>query len=347
MTTSLSIITAFLLFGIAILLFIISKFLHNKAGNYEARPTLANTSSSLPTPKPLPQLTFWERWKKNHPNEANVIASNLDRSIEKETENDVKEIIDAFTCMAQANALDDWTQIKPLMLGKLTEMVDNLGEAQSFELLDSLVQQESEHTKAKPINTGTHIARAWLRQSIEDARMSNKPLSYDVKNSNCCTFMTTSKDKDKAYSDSEKKEIVDLFIEDYTSQIMTAIGDYIHIPLFANGYDSPVAREIMNIMYSYLRNDEFIDKAKEEGIWLKIMFAIVDETNNITEKYCNADVQECIEYFNFPKKPVVTSRRCPGCGSRRVFCEDIGQYECMECGCQWYAPHDRNTYSRI
>ena len=338
--------TAFLLLVIAVLLFIISKILHNRADNYESRPISSNISSPNPTPKPLPQLTFWERWKKNHPNEAKVIASNLNRDIEKETDKDVKEIIDAFTRMAQANALNDWAQIKPLMLEKFTEMVDNLGEEQSFTLLDSLVQQESEHTKAKSINTGTHIARAWLRESIEEAKKLNKPFSNAVKNSDLCTFMTTPKNKDKSYSDSEKKEIVDVFIREYTSQIMTAIGDNIHVPLFTNGYDSPVAREIMNIMYSYLRNDEFIDKAKEEGVWLKMMFAIIEETNKITEKYCDVDIQECIEYFNFPDKPVVTSRRRTACGSRNVYCEDMGLYECMDCGCQWHAPHGRNTYSR-
>ncbi len=158
--------------------------------------------------------------------------------------------------------------------------------------------------------------------------------------------MTTKREKDKVYSDTEKKEILDVFIKEYTSQIMNAIGDNVHISLFAHGYDSPVAREIMNIMYSYLRNDKFIDKAKEDGVWTKIMFAIIEETNKITDKYCDADIQECIEYFNFPEKQVVTSRRCTACGSRNVYCEDIGQYECMDCGCQWHATHGRNTYSR-
>ena len=149
----------------------------------------------------------------------------------------------------------------------------------------------------------------------------------------------------KAYD--QKNEIIETFKSEYISQIMGTIGENIHIPLFANGYDSPIAREIMIIMYSYLRNKEFIEKAKKEGVWNKLMFVIIEETNKITDKYCDADVQECIEYFNFPEKPVVTSRRCPTCGSRRVFCEDCGEYECMDCGCQWRASHGRNTYSSI
>ena len=159
--------------------------------------------------------------------------------------------------------------------------------------------------------------------------------------------MASTRNPDTILSDAEKNEIIGTFIEEYISQIMGTIGENVHIPLFANGYDSPIAREIMNIMYSYLRNNEFIEKAKKEGVWNKLMFTIIEETNKITDKYCDADVQECIEYFNFPDKPVVTSRRCTACGSRRVFCEDIGEYECMDCGCQWHAPHGRNTYSRI
>ncbi len=338
--------TAFLLIVIAVLLFVISKFLHNKADSYESSSYTNIVSSTASPPKTLPKLSYWESWKKNHPNEANVIETSLYKNIGEEEDQDAKEIIDALNRMARANDLNDWTQIKPLMLEKFTEMVDALGEEQAFKLLDSLVQQEAEHTKAKIKNTGTHIARGWLRQSIDDAKKSNQQFSKFMKCCNTCTFMTTKREKDKVYSDTEKKEILDVFIKEYTSQIMNAIGDNVHISLFANGYDSPVAREIMNIMYSYLRNDEFIDKAKQDGVWTKIMFAIIEETNKITDKYCDADIQECIEYFNFPEKPVVTSRRCTACGSRNVYCEDIGLYECMDCGCQWHAPHGRNTYSR-
>ena len=191
------------------------------------------------------------------------------------------------------------------------------------------------------------IVLSWLTQSIEEADSKKMQFSKAIRDSNKCSFMASAKNPDTILSDAEKDKIVETFRTEYISQIMNSIGGNVHIPLFANGYDSPIAREIMNIMYSYLRNNEFIEKAKKKGVWSKLMFTIIDETNQITDKYCDADVQECIEYFNFPDKKVVTSRRCPACGSRRVFCEEIGQYECMECGCQWHAPHGRNTYSRI
>ena len=126
---------------------------------------------------------------------------------------------------------------------------------------------------------------------------------------------------------------------------MSTLGNNINIPLFANGYDSPIAREIMNIMYSYLKNNEFIEKARSTGILQNMIETIIEETNKITDKYCNADVQECIEYYLYPEKPVITSKRCPSCGSREVSCEDY--CKCFECGNQWYAKPDRNIYIKI
>ncbi len=343
---------AFSLIVIAGLLFVLSRSLHRKADSYDSAVShnftppskSAQTSSS---PKTNPRISYWEAWKKNHPSEAAVIEANLDRNMSDATDKDAKEIIDAFNRMAYANCLTDWNQIRPLMLNKLVEMVDALGKEQSFALLDNAIQQETEHTHAQTKNTGTFIALSWLKQSNEEADRKKMPFSKAIKNSNNCSFMASAKNPDTILSDAEKDEIVETFKREYISQIMETIGDNIHIPLFANGYDSPIAREIMNVMYSYLRNDVFIEKAKKEGVWNKLMFTIIEETNKITDKYCDADIQECIEYFNFPNKEVVTSRRCPACGSRRVFCEEIGQYECMECGCQWHAPHGRNTYSRI
>lgn len=344
--------TALLLIIIAVLLFIISRSLHRKADSYDSavghnfNPVSKPTQNRI-TPKITPQISYWDAWKKDHPSEASVVEVDLERNMSEVTDKDAKEIIDAFKRMAHANNLVDWTQIKPLMLDKLTEMVDTLGKEQSFALLDKAIQQEAEHTHSQTKNTGTFIALSWLKQSIEVANSKKQPFSKAIKDSNKCSFMASIKNSDTILSDEEKNEIIETFKSEYISQIMGTIGENIHIPLFANGYDSPIAREIMIIMYSYLRNNEFIEKAKKEGIWNKLMIVIIEETNKITDKYCDADVQECIEYFNFPEKPVVTSRRCPTCGSRRVFCEDFGEYECMDCGCQWHASHGRNTYSSI
>ena len=79
----------------------------------------------------------------------------------------------------------------------------------------------------------------------------------------------------KAY----KNYIANQFKDEYIAQIMNKIGDNVQVPLFCNGYDSPIAREIMHIMYSYLRDEQFVQKAKQEGLWNKLMFLIIEETN--------------------------------------------------------------------
>lgn len=342
--------TAFLLIVIAVILFFIAKSLHNKADEIEGK----NQSYSHSTPQnitvqtpPVQKLSYWEKWKKDNPQKAKVIESCVDKKLSDCTDRDAKEIVDAFTRMAHANNISDWNEIKPFMLYKLTKMVDDLGETQAFSILENAIQEEIAHTQALRNNTGTYIAFSWLKQAMDNAKKEGKPFSNASKRAEKCSYLSSLSESPKDYSDEEKNQIVEQFRKEYISHLMSAIGDNINIPFFCEGYDSPVAREIMLVMYSYLRNDSLISKAKQEGLWKKFFFLIVKETNKITDKYCDADVQECIEYFNFPDKPVKTSRRCPTCHSRNVFCEDIGQYECMDCGATWFAMHGRDTYSEL
>ena len=344
--------TAILLIIIAIILFFIAKALYKQADNIDKGSYSATTSYSHDTAKsqitqepPKPIVSYWETWKKDFPARASIIEETLCSDISTLSDSDAKEIINSYSRMANANNISDWSLIKPTMLNKLTEMVDALGETTAFSILDKAIQEEVGHTHAKERNTGTFIAREWLKKTIQSAKEKNITFSSASVKVPTCSYLTTPKVVGHAYTDEEKQKIADKFKDEYVAQIMGKIGDNVHIPLFCNGYDSPIAREIMHIMYSYLRNEGFIKKAKQEGLWNKLMFLIIEETNKITDKICDCDVQECIEFYNFPNKPVVTSRRCPSCGSRKVWCEEIGDYECGECGCTWHAQHGRNTYT--
>ena len=88
------------------------------------------------------------------------------------------------------------------------------------------------------------------------------------------------------------------------------------------------------------------EKAEELGYGKRYIFIVTEETEKVVKKYCNAALQECIEYYNFPNKEVVTSFRCPNCGSWKVWNEDFG-FECGECGCTWHAPLGYNLYLDI
>ena len=116
------------------------------------------------------------------------------------------------------------------------------------------------------------------------------------------------------------------------------------IPLFCEVYDSPRAHEIIHLMYQHLRNGELKAEAERQGLWNKYMQIIVNETEKVTERYCHASLQECIEYYNFPDKKVVTRDRCPNCGSRRVTDDFDFGLECMDCGSTWNAPLGKRLY---
>lgn len=343
--------TTFLLIAIAIILIFIANVLYKQADNQSNKGHLSTkiresnpANSSGVVQSTTPKISYWNSWKKDFPSRASIIEETFYDDISKLSDTDARQVVAAYTRMANANELSDWSMIKPKMLNKLTEMVDALGEQSALNILDKAITEEVEHTHAKEANTGTFIARVWLREAIQSAKNQQQPFSSATVTVATCSYLTTPKVIDRAYTDEEKKQIADSFRSEYVAQIMNKIGGNVKIPLFCNGYDSPIAHEIMLIMYSYLRNDRFIQKAKQEGLWKMLHHLIVDETNKITDKICDCDVQECIEYYNFPNQPVVTSRRCPYCSSRKVFCEEIGDYECMECGNTWHAHHGRDTY---
>lgn len=79
--------------------------------------------------------------------------------------------------------------------------------------------------------------------------------------------------------------------------------------------------------------DEFIRK-----IW--------EAAEEVKEKYCDAALQECIDYYNFPNKPVITRHRCPTCGSRHVM-DDYDGCECFDCGRTWHPKIGRDLYLNI
>lgn len=97
-------------------------------------------------------------------------------------------------------------------------------------------------------------------------------------------------------------------------------------------------------MYSYLRDPDFKEKAERKRLWNKYVELIADEAESILDKYCDASLQQCVEYYNFPSKPVITSDRCPSCNSKEIFDNYEDGFECMECGRAWRAPYGRNLY---
>lgn len=313
--------------------------------NITSRGTSAS-SGSQSTLKPVqkPVKSYWDTWKTNNPQKAKAIESSLnERDLKKLHDFEIKEIIDSFTRMSHANATADWNDIKSNTLATLTRMVDALGEQKAFSMLENGIEEEVAHTHAKRENTAIYIGTNWLKEAMKEAKEANRHFSSASVKTQKCSYLSTPSSGE--LSEKEKEDILSTFKTEYKQQLANALGNNANIPLFCEGYDSPIAREFIHVMYSYARNTEFANKAKIDGVWNKMLTILIEETNAYTDKYCDADVQECIEYYNFPDKPVKTSHRCPCCGNRDVsYGFSDNEFECMECGNVWFAPYGRNLY---
>lgn len=343
---------AFILIIIAIILFFIAKSLHESADRSEYKsyglnktPVQSITTSQNTIVTPI--KSYWEIWKENNPHNAHAIESQLDRDMAQLTDKEVKDIIGSFSRLSKSNNNPNWHDIKKDTIEMLSHMVESLGEETVYGLLSQGITDEMLNFNLKKENTSLYISECWLKDFLSKAKQLSSTSTFNSKPVKSCSYLNSIKSAGKVYSDIEKQEIVDLFLKEYNEQILTKLGDNINNPFFCHGYNSPVSQEIMKVMYYYYKNEDFINKANEDGIWDKLRFLILEETNKLTNKICDADVQECIEYYNFPNKPVITSRRCPSCGNRDVHCEDIGLYECYQCGNMWSALHGRNLYLNL
>jgi ribosomal protein S27AE len=226
---------------------------------------------------------------------------------------DVKQTITSFEGMADFKGLSDWNQIKEITLQYFEDMTKDLCEEEMLVLFDHLISEEANHTNACPSNTFAYYSKLWYLESLKAKETETLTPEQNFRN-------------------------------EYKRKLIYKIGTNAFIPLFCEGYDSPIAHEIMNLMYQHLRNGELKAEAEKNGFGDKFIHIIVEETEKITEKYCHASLQECIEFYNFPDKKVLTRDRCPNCGSRHVLDNYEFGLECMDCSYTWFAPFGKRLY---
>jgi ribosomal protein S27AE len=257
--------------------------------------------------------SYWESWKRDNPEKAKALTELTKLDFDDMDDEDVMQLTESFKRMADANGLSDWNQIKDNFLNKFKEMAKDLCDEEALNVFDNLISQESDFAKVDFRNTASFYAKQWYEEFIKSK--NTEPLTPE-----------------------------EAFRKEYRGKLIKKIGTNANIPLFCEGYDSPIAHEIMYLMYQHLRNGELKTEAESQGLWNKYMQIIVDETEKVTERYCHASLQECIEYYNFPDKKVVTRDRCPNCGSRHVTDDFDFGLECMDCGSTWNAPLGKNLY---
>lgn len=257
--------------------------------------------------------SYWRKWKTNNPEKAVALESLTKVDFDVMDDEDVKQTITSFEGMADFKGLSDWNQIKEITLQYFEDMTKDLCEEEMLVLFDHLISEEANHTNACPSNTFAYYSRLWYLESLKAKETETLTPEQNFRN-------------------------------EYKRKLIYKIGTNAFIPLFCEGYDSPIAHEIMNLMYQHLRNGELKAEAEKNGFGDKFIHIIVEETEKITEKYCHASLQECIEFYNFPDKKVLTRDRCPNCGSRHVLDNYEFGLECMDCSYTWFAPFGKRLY---
>ena len=195
-----------------------------------------------------------------------------------------------------------------------------------IEMTEKEMEKEANNFSISKNNTACALLLVWMKERKVFLEMSN---------------VYNKSTEEESLDDQLSPE--DSFKKRYSGILVKQIGNNANIPLFCEGYDSPIAHELMDIMYAFLKDKTEKEKADRLGYGKRYVFIIIEETEKIVKKFCHAALQECIEYYNFPNKEVVTSFRCPHCGSWEVWNEDYG-FECGECGRTWHAPLGYNLY---
>ena len=257
--------------------------------------------------------SYWETWKNENPEKAKALETLTERDFDEMSTMDVKQTIKAFSSVAEKHNLEDWMDIKDYYVSSYASFSENLGEEEALKAISSILLDENNRAYVSLFNSVYYYAKKWIQEYKEN-------------------------NADRLLSPEDK------FRKEYRDKLINKIGNNANIPLFCHGYDSPIAHELMYIMYQHLRNAELKAEAEKQGLWNKYVQIIVDETEKVTKKYCHVFLQECIEYYNYPDKPVITRHRCPSCGSTNIMDDIDYGLECNECGRTWNAPYGKRLY---
>ena len=272
--------------------------------------------------------TYWERYKTDNPEKVTELSSLFDFDFSVLSDKDVREKISTIERLCNQYQCSI-AQLKEKCLKDMEQFPLSFFD-QLIEMTEKEKENEAVNYTISKENTACALLVDWMKERkefLETNNVYNQQLQDDHL------------DEDLSPEDSFKKR--------YSEILVRQIGSNANIPLFCEGYDSPIAHELMDVMYAFLKDESEKEKADELGYGNRYIFIITEETEKVVKKYCHAALQECIEYYNFPNKEVVTSFRCPHCGSWDIISEDYDENECMKCGRTWRAPLGYNLYLNL
>ena len=295
--------TAILLFVIAILLFIIARSLNKSADSIEA-PT-PSVSSNVQQQKPKVEVSYWESYQKSNPELAKELVKLTKGRIGKLSDKDVKETISSFDHTAKTNSLQSYESAYQLVLNKMKEFLDQSYPNVVLGVLDNIIKEEVKQTGKRPTNTMSSYVKAELETIIEDKLKAMSPedlFKYRIKEA-----LQQTNEKYEWNNDRE-------------------------------GFDSPLAQEVVNLMRRMLDNEVLMMTALKFGYGGTFESTIVDEMESFISENCHTSLQEAINYHDNKDEYNDPYKRCPNCGSANITegDPDEGEYWCNDCHHDWY-----------
>ena len=297
--------TAILLFVIAILLFIIARSLNKSADSIEA-PT-PSVLSNVQQQKPKVEVSYWESYQKSNPELAKELVKLTKGKIGKLSDKDVKETISSFDHTAKTNSLQSYESAYQLVLNKMKEFLEQSYPNVVLGVLDNIIKEEVKQTGKRPTNTMSSYVKAELETIIEDKLKAMSPedlFKYRIKEA-----LQQTNEKYEWNNDRE-------------------------------GFDSPLAQEVVNLMRRMLDNEVLMMTALKFGYGGTFESTIVDEMESFISENCHTSLQEAINYHDNKDEYNDPYKRCPNCGSANITegDPDEGEYWCNDCHHDWY-PH--------
>lgn len=297
--------TAILLFVIAILLFIIARSLNKSADKIDSpRPPV---SSSVQQQKPKVEVSYWESYQKSNPELAKELVKLTKGRIGKLSDKDVKETISSFDHTAKTNSLQSYESAYQLVLNKMKEFLDQSYPNVVLGVLDNIIKEEVKQTGKRPTNTMSSYVKAELETIIEDKLKAMSP-----------------------------EDLFKYRIEEALQQT----NEKYEWNYEREGFDSPLAQEVVNLMRRMLDNGVLMMTALKFGYGGTFESTIVDEMESFIMENCHTSLQEAINYHDNKDEYNDPYKRCPNCGSANITegDPDEGEYWCNDCHHDWY-PH--------
>lgn len=295
----------FLLLVIAILLFILSKVLKKSADNIDSSAQKA--SPKIQEDRPKPKISYWDSYHKANPILAEELLKITKGKICILSDKDAQETISSFAHTAKTNSLQSYEETYQFILKKMIDYLDQCYPKVILDTLDTAIKEEVKQTGKKPTNTISFYIKSEIKTIIENKLKAMNPedlFKYRIK------------------------------------EALQQVSEKYNWNYEREGYDSPLAQEIVTLMRRMLSNDILMMTALQYGYSDSFSSIIIDEMESFVSENCNTSLDEAINYHDNKQDFKNPYKRCPNCGSLNIseIDPEEGEYWCEDCNHDWY-PH--------